>query len=675
MGSYLIEQVIMGHKKTISCIMCINSAVHYKYPLYHQLSYYIKREGTHMQHNDKPLAVTPSPIPWYKSILVMIDTPREDINILKKTNTLLIKKNQDGSATAYWFQNDEIRKVTLPGKELTDLGLSMNPGKSENAKLIKEVTAKLGCIRVADATAEVTKPIALEEKRPKPNVSNVPTRGLNTRPTPVPLNKKPTNISKELPNKFGPTKNITDFTGKKVLLHSAYNSISIIDHIPTEEEIKQTNSFLLVRNKSDGKFNLTAHWFENNQFKVATLQEADLKDINLSSLELENLEIKEKSWDDPSLINKITKKLGCIQGGAHDRFIHETSTMRKKPPEVNKESVTNEELPEKFKNKWFMKRESCWRTAITEVVAQETLRMINPDQPKTRLIPSLTDLTAYVASKEVPGFTSFEKMGKLKMTDIVENSTGFGKVCVAALFLNEGDFKPGNVGRDINGNIVKIDGDWCFTILRLLRSDKKDVERQFKKKTEDLNFDITDETLNSLPRPINYDAWNWLDFIIEKECKNDPSYTSDDISMHPKFLRECNEAKLIILLLSDELLETHINTWFNAGIEWLKQFDGEDDYKYIEPLIGKLQEDAKKIYGTLLDRKASIKKSALANDSFIEFIQSDDAKIFIYEHKNHLKNFTTTQKNHLKVNIDEMINEEFGCLLSVVKQNKMQRKI
>jgi hypothetical protein len=349
--------------------------------------------------------------------------------------------------------------------------------------------------------------------------------------------------------------------------------------------------------------------------------------------------------------------------------------MRKKPPEVNKESVTNEELPEKFKNKWFMKRESCWRTVIAEVVAQETLRMINPDQPKTRLIPNLNDLTAYVASKEVTGFISFEKMGKLKMTDIVENFTGFGKVCVAALFLNEGDFKPGNVGRDINGKIVKIDGDWCFTILRLLRSDKKDVERQFKKKIEDLNFDITPETLNSLPRPINYDAWNWLHFIVEKECKNDPSYTSDDISTHPKFLRECNEAKLIILLLSEELLETHTNTWYNAGIEWLKQFDGEDNYKYIEILIEMLQEDAKKIYGVLLDRKASIKRSSLENDSFKEFIQSDGAKIFINEHKNVLKHFTTTQKNHLKVDIDKMVDQEFERLLSAVKQNTMRRQI
>jgi len=236
-----------------------------------------------------------------------------------------------------------------------------------------------------------------------------------------------------------------------------------------------------------------------------------------------------------------------------------------------------------------------------EVLAQELFRLFNPHQPETLLAeqpqpekpvseqPQPETLLAeenkelYVLSKEIPDFDSLPKntCKKIKEGQI----SGLGCVVVLALFVEEIDLKPGNVGINNEKKVVKIDGDWCFATCKI--NDQAE------------NFIITPKVLDALPMPINESIFNWLD--LKRTARNskssfivDPTLTRD-----PIFRQEINSAVLQISILPDAFIDNFVGHYL-----------GDTELK-----------DA---LSTILKRhRDEFINSALQNQSFIDFLNSD----------------------------------------------------
>jgi len=226
-----------------------------------------------------------------------------------------------------------------------------------------------------------------------------------------------------------------------------------------------------------------------------------------------------------------------------------------------------------------------------EVLAQELFRLFNPVQPETRLAQMPQPETPlakaseerYVLSKEISDFHFLPNHS----CKAVKNGqiSGLGCIMVLALFVEEIDLKPGNVGINAEKKVVKIDGDWCFA------SSKIDGPEQ--------DFMITPQVLDALPMPVNESIFNWLD--LKKNARKfassyivDPTLTKD-----PIFRQEINTAVLQICILSDAFIDQFVGHYLDDG-----------PVKYAIVTILKQHRD-------------EFINSALQNQSFIEFLNSD----------------------------------------------------
>lgn len=271
---------------------------------------------------------------------------------------------------------------------------------------------------------------------------------------------------------------------------------------------------------------------------------------------------------------------------------------------------------QKHRALWYFKRNPPVDDGLGEEIAQEFLRMLSPDQPKTRRI--IHEKNIFIASKAVPHSKTLSRIDPKIFYDgiLAGDYRNLGEKEVLIEYLCEIDHKNGNILVDKYGNIIKIDGGFSFA--------------HFYKGHEKRFFEFTAASIDTLPFILDsYDAYNWLHYIGFDEEKK--TKKTDDIgSLYKKKLinckiyrREVNRGLLKIILLPECA---------------------------IEPFVASYTKDIKKIAQFsqfFIERKLLFKKAAQGNKKFIEYLKSSDATQDFKQFLTHIFQFKTSGKNVL----------------------------
>ncbi|WP_342146959.1 hypothetical protein [Rickettsiella endosymbiont of Aleochara curtula] len=282
------------------------------------------------------------------------------------------------------------------------------------------------------------------------------------------------------------------------------------------------------------------------------------------------------------------------------------------------------------------------KEVILETLAQEFYRLILSQQPKTRWVCMPGNEAAikqsseyYVISKEISDFDEhfflFPKKNKL----ILDNSiTGLAATQVLALWLNEIDFKAGNVGVDGDGKVIKIDGG-----LSLIKLNPK-----FNNLHEGKNLDITKADLKTLPNLVNYEACNWLNQIHwnlneRRAIKKEPTKLDKKIKKSTYYKNELYQTILRIISMPDELIQFFIQSYIANP------------------------SDITKFSNFIIVRKQQLALAAEQISAFNKYRQSNPAREEIIDFLKYLRTFKTMRKfflltefeNQYKINIEGII--------------------
>lgn len=279
--------------------------------------------------------------------------------------------------------------------------------------------------------------------------------------------------------------------------------------------------------------------------------------------------------------------------------------------------------------------------AILETLTQELYRLVYPPQPKTRRAVSIETGAPeyYVLSKQIPKFKEFF-LSTDQYRKILNNSiTGLAATQILALWLNEIDFKTGNVGIN-DGRVIKIDGG-----LSLIKLNPK-----FRHLYEGKNLDITQVDLETLPNLQTYEACNWLHHIqwdLQKGAmKEDPTPLDKAINQSPYFKHELYRTILRIISLPDELIQFFTQNYITNpyDITIMSEF--------------------------IIIRKEQLKKAAEQIPAFDEYRQSDQAREDMHDFLKYLKTFKTMGKFFLISEFEDKykINIETTLLGNVIKE-------
>ena len=241
----------------------------------------------------------------------------------------------------------------------------------------------------------------------------------------------------------------------------------------------------------------------------------------------------------------------------------------------------------------------------------------------------------YVISKEISDFDEhfflFPKKNKL----ILDNSiTGLAATQVLALWLNEIDFKAGNVGVDGDGKVIKIDGG-----LSLIKLNPK-----FNNLHEGKNLDITKADLKTLPNLVNYEACNWLNQIHwnlneRRAIKKEPTKLDKKIKKSTYYKNELYQTILRIISMPDELIQFFIQSYIANP------------------------SDITKFSNFIIVRKQQLALAAEQISAFNKYRQSNPAREEIIDFLKYLRTFKTMRKfflltefeNQYKINIEGII--------------------
>lgn len=284
----------------------------------------------------------------------------------------------------------------------------------------------------------------------------------------------------------------------------------------------------------------------------------------------------------------------------------------------------------KNRTRWYIKSVNV-QEAIMEVIAQELFRLILPSHPKTRLVEE--ELTSnsvyyYVASKAVsinPFFFSkdnyYEKFLKGEVS-------GLGAVQIVSLWLNEVDFKVGNVVVKEGGDVIKLDGGLCFAGLQ----DNISYDGQAR-------FAILASDLESLPTLHSYTPYHWLDLIYheEQEQGSEPKRIINlnsqllKLSSLEKFQREINQTILRIIVLPEPLIRYFAYCYAPRGIA--------------DPLIN-----------VILERQEQLKTAAYQTKSFNAYRERKEALTDLIDYVVYLKMFKTMGHSFLLTDVQKDIN-------------------
>lgn len=220
---------------------------------------------------------------------------------------------------------------------------------------------------------------------------------------------------------------------------------------------------------------------------------------------------------------------------------------------------------------WIKKEMPDPAIAMSELLAQEFFRLLIPHQPETRLARNNRLNTHFILSEEVRGYRKlpYNKADKFANGEY----KGLGQVMLCSMFLQEVDLKNGNVGLDKHRRVIKIDGDWCFA--------------------EGYSKRITTASIDSLPYPKDFSAFNWLDLIQMRKNFASSSIVNPKLSQSVQFRSEVNEAMLKICLLPDAFIDQFVNAYMPAGGE---RFANLIKTRRIELRLSALQNPSFQIY-------------------------------------------------------------------------------
>ncbi|MBA3536768.1 MAG: hypothetical protein H0T84_09190 [Tatlockia sp.] len=270
---------------------------------------------------------------------------------------------------------------------------------------------------------------------------------------------------------------------------------------------------------------------------------------------------------------------------------------------------------------WFCKELEDPATARLELLVQEFFRLIIPHQPETLLACNHDTGVYYILSEEVQGYRKLPLREEQKFFN--GTYTGLGQAMSVAIFLQEIDFKNGNVCLDSDNRVIKIDGNCCFAGGRY----------SLGKKVE--NFKLEPDTIDSLPFPKHYSWVNWLDM--------DSNKTKSDIidllhSYSLSFRAEVNQAMLKICLLPDSFIESFIDLYM--------------------PASGQLFIDLIKC------RREELQQSVLQNNSFKIYLTTANALSDAINILQQMKSFKSAEEPVIADNQHTQLENDFGQLFS-----------
>lgn len=257
---------------------------------------------------------------------------------------------------------------------------------------------------------------------------------------------------------------------------------------------------------------------------------------------------------------------------------------------------------------WFCKEMRNTSIAEIEVLAQEFFRLIIPTQPETRNLVNPISGRRYILSEAVPGFRRLPENEPHNFSN--GKYKGLGQVLVSAVFLQETDLKNGNLGLNSADQVIKIDGDKCFSEVT-----ERSLENisPFRR-----NYNITPRTIASLPYPIDFHVFNWLDVVNMRgyhrsSGNRQGNIVSQALSEAPQFRAEVNQALLKISLLPDKFIEKFVSSYVSL-----------DEIKLIR----------------LIEfRREELKRSALQNLSFKQYLDTQDAKNDVQQLEEQIESF------------------------------------
>lgn len=275
---------------------------------------------------------------------------------------------------------------------------------------------------------------------------------------------------------------------------------------------------------------------------------------------------------------------------------------------------------------WFIKTAHSNYHAFAEILAQEFFRLIIPTQIETRLAALSYEIDSsgeqassyFVMSKEILNFQPLpfnleENVNVRKFKDL-------GQVMLLSVFLNEIDLKFANMG--LQGNrIIKFDGDWCFPTLLYSSYQDKD-------------FYLTGELVNCLPLPLNYMAYNWLDYIRAGNMAEDKTTKTNylSISQNPLFRKEINHAMLRIILLPPLFLNDFVKSYLPSNVEQMV------------------------FVSFLLNRRIKLENAALGNFSFQAYLLSTDSRENMEDFLQHLISFAVSGQDQTIISKAQAVN-------------------
>lgn len=233
---------------------------------------------------------------------------------------------------------------------------------------------------------------------------------------------------------------------------------------------------------------------------------------------------------------------------------------------------------------WINKEMTDPQIARIELLAQEFFRLIIPHQVETRLLVNEVWGTHHIISEEIAGYRLLPLNEAARFSD--GTYTGLGQAVLVSMFLQEIDLKNGNIGLDNQGRVIKIDGDWCLA-------------GRLGGKYAAKNYGLTPNTIARLPYPTDFYTFNWLDLVVQSQAVAQSAIVNHDLSNAPQFRAEVNQAMLKIVLLPDSFIEGFVDSYMPAG--------GEAFVRLIR------------------ERRDELLNSAAQNESFIEYLSTDQA--------------------------------------------------
>ena len=288
------------------------------------------------------------------------------------------------------------------------------------------------------------------------------------------------------------------------------------------------------------------------------------------------------------------------------------------------------------KDHWYLKEVDSKKIAV-EILAQELLRLLIPNQPKYRPVTRDNKMTSYSISKEVKGYRSLGDIDETWLKNKIESGYyhGLGEVVAAALWVDESDLKLDNMCRDSEHQILKIDGDGCFDHL---------MWPDYHVHT------VTANDIDNLPCPPKYminpltgetykGEFNWLNGIsLDEGIKKSAMVRS-----------EINRTLLKIIAIPDETIKSFVNQYLNGS------------------------ESSKPFIDEIIKRRNMLEDAAKGSALFCQYVLTDAARNDYDQFILRLRTFKTMGRDKLEVPHDGLFaNVKYHELVKYVAEKNLK---